>query len=633
MTSEAIVSGVEEGTQVTMVGEGTRQSRTNNLAGTSDKSGAAAIEATSGFDADASAGGGAERIGALEPDRTSGPGTGRGVASGVEGIGDLVAGGGGYLGIELGSTRIKACLIGPDGAVWATGSHDWENQYRDGLWTYSLEAVWEGLRAAYGDLAREVERRYGRRPRRYRALGISAMMHGYLAFDADGELLVPFRTWRNTNTGPAAAELSELLAFNMPLRWSVAHLYQAIRDGEEHVGQVDFITTLAGYVHWRLTGRKVIGIGDASGMFPIDSAVGDWDADKLAAFDQLLASLAATALPKPSQSLRELLPEVLLAGEEAGALTASGASLLDPAGGLEPGTPLCPPEGDAGTGMVATGAIAPRTGNVSVGTSIFAMVVLDRPPARVHPELDLVTTPAGDPVAMVHCNNGASELGAWAGVFAQFAEALSSEGEGARGGGGQGEGGRSVDADRVFAALFEAALAGEPDGGGLLAYNLLSGEPVVGLAEGRPLVIRTPDSRLTLANFMRAQVYAVFAALAVGMRVLAEENVKIEAMYGHGGVFKTPGVAQRLLAAAIGAPVGVAASASEGGAWGIALLARYLEAAADGLTLAQFLQQVVFAGAPVDIAAPLARDVAGFSTFLARYESGLAVERAAIQAI
>jgi sugar (pentulose or hexulose) kinase len=536
------------------------------------------------------------------------------LAPGAGSIGRRIAQGAAYLGIELGSTRIKACLTGPDGAVWATGSHDWENQYRDGLWTYALKDVWSGLGAAYEDLAADVNSRYGERATAYRAIGISAMMHGYLAFDAAGELLVPFRTWRNTNTGPAAERLSELFDFNIPLRWSVAHLYQAALDRESHVPEVAFITTLAGYVHWQLTGRKVIGVGDASGMFPIDSSAGDWDEAKLGAFDALLARSARAGIVRP---LREILPQVKLAGQEAGSLSAEGAARLDPSGRLEGGIALCPPEGDAGTGMVATNAIAPRSGNVSVGTSNFAMVVLDQVLSQPHPELDLVTTPAGDPVAMVHCNNGASEIGAWANVFGEFAAGL----------------GASANPDQVFETLFLAALDGEADGGGLLAYNLLSGEPLVELAQGRPLIVRTPDSRLTLANFMRAGIYAAFAALALGMRVLAGEEVRIDAMYGHGGIFKTPKVAQRLLAAAIGAPVGVAASASEGGAWGIALLARYLDAAREGLGLAEFLDLVVFSDAAVDVAAPLASDVAGFAAFLDRYQAGLAIERAAIQAV
>ncbi|MDR1635502.1 MAG: ATPase [Bifidobacteriaceae bacterium] len=548
-----------------------------------------------------------------------------GPGGGLGHVGLQIAKGGGYLGIELGSTRIKACLIGPDGAVWATGASDWENHYQDGLWTYGLDEVWTGLQASYAALARDVIRRHGTELRRCRAIGISAMMHGYLAFDSAGELLAPFRTWRNTNTAPAAAALSELFEFNIPLRWSVAHLYQAALDGEAHMPAVDFITTLAGYVHWQLTGRKVIGVGDGSGMFPIDSAAGDWDGAKLALFDRL----GAVARP-----LRELLPEIKLAGQEAGTLTAAGAARLDPAGLLEAGIALCPPEGDAGTGMVATNAIAPRTGNVSVGTSIFAMVVLDKALARPHPELDLVTTPAGDPVAMVHCNNGASELGAWAALFGEFAQAL---GAGEAGAAPAGAGGARPEAgvapDRVFEILFQAALAGDPDGGGLLAYNLLSGEPVVELAEGRPLVARTPDSRLTLGNFARVQIYAVFAALALGMKVLASEDVTIEAMYGHGGIFKTPDLAERLAAAAIGAPVGVAPSAAEGGAWGIALLARYLEAREEGLSLAEFLDRIVFAGAAVRVTAPVSQDVAGFAAFLERYQAGLAIERAAVAAI
>ncbi|MDR2373819.1 MAG: ATPase [Bifidobacteriaceae bacterium] len=534
-------------------------------------------------------------------------------------VGERIAAGEGCLGVELGSTRIKACLIGPGGEVWATGSHEWENHYRGGLWTYGLDEVWDGLAASHEALVADARRRHGVEIRSYRAIGVSAMMHGYLAFDRAGELLTPFRTWRNTNTGPAAAALSELLAFNIPLRWSAAHLYQAVLDGEPHVGEVDFITTLAGYVHWQLTGRKVLGVGDASGMFPIDSAAGDWDAPMLAAFDALIAEGGRTA---PRGSLRDLLPQVKLAGQEAGRLTEAGAARLDRSGRLAAGIPLCPPEGDAGTGMVATNAVAPGTGNVSVGTSIFAMVVLDGPLARPHPELDLVTTPSGDPVAMVHCNNGASELGAWAGVFGEFASAL---GAGPAGAG-------LIDPDRVFEVLFRAALEGEPDGGGLLAYNLLSGEPVVGLTEGRPLILRTPDSRLTLANLMRAQLYAAFAALALGMRVLASEDVRIDAIYGHGGIFKTEAVAARLLAAAIGAPVGVAASAGEGGAWGIALLARYLEAAQAGLSLADFLTQNVFSDAAAQVTAPQPEDVAGFAAFLKRYEAGLAIERAAVEA-
>ncbi len=521
-----------------------------------------------------------------------------------------VAAGRTSLGIELGSTRIKACLVGPDGAPLAAGGHAWENDYVDGLWTYSLDAVWSGLQACVAELLADVEQRYGARLETVGALGVSAMMHGYLAFDADGELLVPFRTWRNTTTERAATELTEAFGHNVPLRWSVAHLHQAVLDEEPHVPQVASITTLAGYVHRRLTGRHVLGVGDASGVFPIDAATRGYDARMLARFDELVADRA------PGLHLADLLPEVLLAGQEAGRLTDEGAALLDPTGTLRPGAPLCPPEGDAGTGMVATASVAPRTGNVSVGTSIFAMVVLEDALARVHPEIDLVTTPAGDPVAMVHCNNGASELGAWAGVFGELVGAL----------------GHDDDADTVFGALLRAALDGDADGGGLLAYNYLAGEPVTGLAEGRPLVVRTPGSRLTLANFARTQVYGAFGTLSLGMQVLADEGVRVDTLFAHGGLFRTAGVAQRLLAAALDVPVAVGRTAGEGGAWGIALLAAYLTAAPDQ-DLAGWLAEHVLAGADVDEVAPDPDDVAGYTAFLERYRAGLAVERAATQAL
>ncbi|GGC08958.1 xylulokinase [Cellulomonas carbonis] len=513
------------------------------------------------------------------------------------------------LGIELGSTRIKACLIAEDGTVLATGAHDWENQFVDRMWTYSLDAVWTGLQECVAELLADTERRHGVRPTTFGALGVSAMMHGYLAFDADDELLVPFRTWRNTTTERAATELTELFGYNIPLRWSVAHLYQAVLDDEPHVPDVRFVTTLAGYVHWRLTGRRVLGVGDASGMFPVDPATHAYDERMLAAFDERVAGR------RPGLRLAELLPEVLVAGQEAGRLTEEGAALLDPTGTLQEGVPLCPPEGDAGTGMVATNAVAPRTGNVSVGTSIFAMVVLERPLERVHHELDLVTTPAGDLVAMVHCNNGASELGAWAEVFGRFATVL----------------GSPAAPDEVFGALLREALEGDVDGGGLLAYNYLSGEPITGLTEGRPLVVRTPGSRLTLANFVRTQVYGAFATLSLGMKVLAGEGVEIDTLFAHGGLFRTAGVAQRLLAAAVGAPVAVARTASEGGPWGMAVLAGYL-VAGQGQDLGSYLDDRVFAGAEVDVVEPDADDVRGYAVFLDRYVAGLAVERAATEA-
>ncbi|WP_348789364.1 FGGY-family carbohydrate kinase [Leifsonia sp. NPDC080035] len=526
------------------------------------------------------------------------------------------------LGIEFGSTRIKACLVLLDdpATVLAVGGHEWENDFSDRMWTYPVDAIWSGLQAAYADMAADAERRHGVRPQRLGAVGLSAMMHGYLAFDADGELLVPFRTWRNTTTGPAAAELSVLLGVNIPLRWSIAHLHQAVLDEEPHLARLDSINTLAGYVHQRLTGRRVLGVGDASGMFPIDPATSDYDAELIARYD----GLAAGRIP----ALRTLLPESLRAGRAAGELTAEGAALLDPSGTLRPGAPFCPPEGDAGTGMVATNSVAPRTGNVSAGTSVFAMVVLEKPLARVHDELDVVTTPAGDPVAMVHCNNGASELAAWVGLFGRFAEAA----------------GVPLDADVVFETLLREALDGEPDAGGLLAYNHLAGEPIAGLAEGRPLVVRTPDSRFTLGGFMRAQVYGVFGTLALGMRVLAEEGVALDRMFGHGGVFRTAGVAQRFLAGALDAPVSIAHTASEGGAWGIAVLAAYAASARSGaapdtgadaepLPLDRYLETRVFGGFDVDTVAPDPADVAGFSAYLDRYEAGLAAERAAVAAI
>ncbi|MFL6135676.1 MAG: xylulokinase [Nocardioidaceae bacterium] len=523
---------------------------------------------------------------------------------------DAIEGGDTALGIELGSTRIKVCLIGPNRTPIGSSSHAWENQLVDRMWTYSLEAVWEGLRASVADLLSDVEQRYGVRPEKVGALGVSAMMHGYLAFDAEDNLLVPFRTWRNTTTEPAATELTQVLGFNFPLRWSASHLYQAVLDDEPHVLQLSFLTTLAGYVHWKLTGRRVLGVGDASGMFPIDPETHDYDAAMLERFGELVAAR------HPDLNVTDLLPEVLVAGQDAGRLTTEGAALLDPTGTLQPGIPLCPPEGDAGTGMVATNSVAARLGNVSAGTSIFAMVVLERPLTKVHPELDVVTTPAGDLVAMVHCNNGASELGAWASMFGEFAAAL----------------GYSDGDDAIFGALLRAALDGEPDGGGLLAYNYLSGEPITGLAEGRPLIVRAPSSRLTLANFMRTQIYSAFGTLSLGMRVLTDEGVALDSMFAHGGLFKTAGVAQRMLAAAIGAPVAVGETASEGGAWGIAVLADYLRASADA-DLATYLSTQVFADAALDVVTPDADDVAGFAAYLERYSAGLAVERAATEFI
>ena len=523
----------------------------------------------------------------------------------------LIAQGRAVLGIELGSTRIKACLIGDHPAdVLAVGEHTWESSQVEGHWTYSLDEVWHGVQSAYADLAGAVRAHHDVQLTEVRAMGVSAMMHGYLALDADDQLLVPMRTWRNTSTGRAAGALTELFGQNIPLRWSIAHLHQAVLDREPHVPQVAFLTTLAGYVHWQLTGRKVLGVGDASGMFPVDTGTTDYDEELLRHYDELVAGEGLR------QGLRDLLPEVLPAGATAGVLTARGAALLDPTGTLQAGAVLAPPEGDAGTGMVATNAVAPGTGNVSAGTSIFAMVVLGQPLRGIHHEIDLVTTPAGHPVAMVHCNNGASELASWAGLFGRFAEAA----------------GTPMSPDDVFEVLLREALEGEADGGGLAAYNYLAGEPITGLEAGVPLFLRTPGSSFTLANTFRAQLYAVFGTLALGLRILSEEGVGVERMFAHGGLFRTAGVAQRFLAAALDAPVVLSRTASEGGAWGMAVLAAYLQHA-ETVDLTSYLQDLVFADAPVEVTQPHPEDVTGFAAYLDTYRAGLAAERAAVQAL
>ncbi len=514
------------------------------------------------------------------------------------------------LGIELGSTRIKACLIDADHRPIAVGRHAWENRLVDGVWTYALEDVWAGLRCAVSDLADHLGEDRKDVLGSVTAIGVSAMMHGYLAFDDADSLLTPFRTWRNTSTSVAAAELGRTLGCNIPHRWSVAHLYQAILDGERHVPHVRFLTTLAGYVHWRLTGRKVLGVGDASGMFPIDATTGTYDAAMLEAAERLLAAHGF------DRRLTDLLPVVLAAGQTAGTLTAEGAALLDESGALRAGIPMCPPEGDASTGMVATHSIAPRTGNVSVGTSIFAMVVLEEPTAHPHPEIDIVATPTGSPVAMVHCNNGASEFDAWASVFHEFATTL----------------GCDVDDDAVFAILLREAAAGEVDGGGILSYNQLSGEPIAGdLEQGRPLIVRTPGSRLDLANLSRSLVYGIFGTLTIGMRVLADEGIRIDRMFAHGGLFRTPGPAQFLLSAALDTPVAVGRSAGESGAWGAAVLASFMSASDSDFE--EFLDRNVFADEKLDVVRPDAEQALGYRSFLGRYMSGLTVERAAVAAV
>ena len=515
------------------------------------------------------------------------------------------------LGIEFGSTRIKAVLIDGKGEPIASGSHEWENRLENGIWTYSQDDIWGGLRSCYSDLVKDVKEKYGVAITDLKAIGFSAMMHGYLAFDKDDRLLVPFRTWRNTITEEASEKLTELFHFHIPQRWSIAHLYQALLNGEEHVPSVAFFTTLAGYAHWKLSGQKVIGVGDASGMFPIDSEICDYDAAMLDLFDE------AAAKYQVPWKIRDLLPKCLSAGEDAGTLTAEGAALLDESGMLRPGAKMCPPEGDAGTGMAATNSVAKRTGNVSAGTSIFSMIVLDKALKELYPEIDMVTTPDGAPVAMVHCNNGTSDLNAWVGLFGEFAEAA----------------GFPMDPGALYGTLYKKALEGDADCGGLLTYGFFSGEHNVGMEEGRPLVVRKPENHFTLANFMRSNLLTSFGVLGIGNEILRKEDVKIDRITGHGGLFKTPVVGQKLLAACMDAPVSVMETAGEGGAWGIALLAAYMTDKAEGQSLADFLENNIFEGNTGVSISPDPEDVEGFKTFLARYKAALPVERAAIDAL
>ena len=513
------------------------------------------------------------------------------------------------LGIEFGSTRIKAVLIDGENKPIAQGSHEWENQLVDGLWTYSTEAIWYGLQDCYADLRKNVLAEYDIEIEELAAIGISAMMHGYMAFNDQQNILVPFRTWRNTNTAKAAAELSELFVYNIPLRWSISHIYQAILDNEEHVADIDFLTTLAGYIHWQLTGNKVLGIGDASGMLPIDPETHNYSAAMVEKFNKLIA-------PKGfNWTLLDILPEVLNAGENAGFLTAEGAKKLDISGHLKPGIPLCPPEGDAGTGMVATNAVKQRTGNVSAGTSSFSMIVLEKDLSKPYEMIDMVTTPDGSLVAMVHCNNCTSDLNAWVNLFKEYQQLL----------------GIPVDMNEVFGKLYNNALTGDADCGGLIAYNYISGEPVTGLAEGRPMFVRSANDKFNLANFMRANLYASVGVLKIGNDILFnEEHVKVDRITGHGGLFKTKGVGQRVLAAAINSPISVMETAGEGGAWGIALLASYLVNNNNGSTLADWLESNVFAGNTGVEIAPTAEDVAGFNKWIENYKRGLAIEQAAV---
>lgn len=526
-------------------------------------------------------------------------------------IAEMIRSGQGVIGIELGSTRIKAVLIGPDNKPLASGGHGWENSLKDGIWTYPLEEVWSGIQTSFANLQKDVEKQYGVVIKRVKAIGFSAMMHGYMVFDADGKQLVPFRTWRNNKQGPASEELTALFDYPIPQRWSIAHIYQAILNKEEHVGRIAHATTLAGYVHWKLTGKKVMGVGEASGMFPIDIKTQDYNAAFLAKFD------AKTASAGLGWKLKNLLPKVLDAGEPAGELTAEGARLLDPAGNLEAGIPLCPPEGDAGTGMVATNSVAVRTGNVSAGTSVFAMLVLEKELSKAHHEIDLVTTPDGKLVGMAHSNNCSSDLDAWIGLFGQAGKLL----------------GAQFTTPVLYDKLLELALTGDADCGGLLSYGYLSGEHMTGFSEGRPVFARSQNSSFTLANVIRTHLFSALCALRTGLNILmVEEGVEVDEIRGHGGFFKTAAVGQRIMAAATNAPVSILETAGEGGAWGIALLASYMVQKKAGETLPEFLKPI-FAGSMGAAVKPDPKDVAGFNQFFERYHKGLAIEQAAVESL
>ena len=523
-------------------------------------------------------------------------------------IASVIQSGRAVLGLELGSTRIKCVLIGEDHAPIASGDHTWENRLENGVWTYHMDDVWAGIQDAYAALKADVESRYGVKLTHLAALGVSAMMHGYLPFDKDGKQLCEFRTWRNTMTADAAEALTSLFDFNIPQRWSIAHLYQAILNGESHLPSLARLTTLAGHVHYMLTGRHVMGVGEASGMFPIDSQTGTYDARMVRLFDEAIASKGY------GWKLLDILPAVLNAGEDAGSLTAEGAKLLDPTSVLEAGALVAPPEGDAGTGMTATNAVAVRTGNVSAGTSVFAMVVLEKPLSKVYPEIDMVTTPTGKPVAMVHCNNCTSDINAWAGILKGFCEAA----------------GKSVSMGEIYTALFTSALAGDKDCGGVVNLPLFSGEPVVGLNEGRPMMVRTPDAALTFANFSRSLVAGAMSSLKLGMDILARENVKIDSLLGHGGYFKTPVAGQTILAASLNTPISVMETAGEGGPWGMALLAAYRANRQENQTLEAYLQDQVFAHAKSVSISPDAADAAGLEAYTQRFSACLDAQKAAI---
>ena len=516
------------------------------------------------------------------------------------------------LGIEFGSTRIKAVLVDDKNQPIASGGHEWENRYENGVWTYSLDDIWTGIQDCYQDMARDVKAKYDIELESVGAFGVSAMMHGYMPFNKEGELLVPFRTWRNNITGEASEKLMELFNYNIPQRWSIAHLYQAILNGEEHVKDIDYITTLEAYVHWKLTGKRVLGIGDAAGMFPIDTTKADYNQEMVDKFDELVAPYGF------SWKLRDIMPKALVAGEDAGVLTEEGAKLLDVTGKLKAGIPMCPPEGDAGTGMVATNSVAVRTGNVSAGTSVFAMIVLEKELSRPYKEIDMVTTPSGHLVAMAHSNNCTSDLNAWVNIFKEFAEAM----------------GMEVDMNKLFGTLYNKALEGDPDCGGMISYNYFSGEPVTGFDAGAPLFVRDAESKFTLANTIRMHLYSALAALKSGMDLmLKEEGVQVDQLFGHGGYFKTKGVGQRIAAAAMNAPVSVMETAGEGGAWGIAVLAAFLAKKKDGQSLGEFLNEEIFAGNKGVKMDPMAEDVEGFEKFMEKYMKNLPAEKAAVEAL
>ncbi|SEF83697.1 Sugar (pentulose or hexulose) kinase [Eubacterium ruminantium] len=529
-------------------------------------------------------------------------------------IKELIDSGKTAIGIEFGSTRIKAVMVDDAGKPIAQGSFGWENRLENGVWTYSLDMIWKGLQAAYTDLLEDVKKQYDTVIKTTGAIGFSAMMHGYMAFNEADELLVPFRTWRNTITGEAAEALTEEFGFNIPQRWSIAHLYQAVLNKEEHVKDITFFTTLAGYIHWQLSGEKVLGVGDASGMFPIDSRTGNYNEEYLDKYDRL------TDVYGFDRKIRDILPKVLSAGEDAGKLTAEGAARLDISGNLMPGIPMCPPEGDAGTGMVATNSVAVRTGNVSAGTSIFAMVVMEKALSRVHPEIDVVTTPVGDDVAMVHCNNCTSDINAWAKIFREYSKAMGFE----------------VDTDKLYTTMFKAALGGAADCGGLMGFNYFSGEPVTGFEEGRPVFARKVNADFSFANFMRLQLYSAVSTLKVGLDILLrEENVKVDKLFGHGGFFKTPEVGQRIMSAATGGPITVMETAGEGGAWGMAVLALFLKEKMEeaDLTLSDYLNNKIFAGEKGTTVTASPEEAAGFDSFMESFKAALPIERAAVDTL